>query len=100
MIAYDVAYKLLDDQTFQIRIRYAMLRTAAAILAEDPNVKKHQARVEWAQKALVEGLQMPFRQVLLNVITDPNVSNAGAAVSDAQIQAAVDALSTVLVAGG
>jgi hypothetical protein len=100
MIPYDIAYALLDDVTMQKRVLYARLRTAAFMLIEDPATPNHAARIAWANKALNEGLQMTLRQLMLHVITDPNVSAAGAAATDAQLQGAVDALQATMVAGG
>lgn len=100
MIAYKDAFALLDDGELQARVRYAILHSAAYILIEDKETVDHANRVDWAHKAFREQLQMPLRQVLLYVITDANVQTAGAAVTDVQLQGAVDAILPTLVAGG
>lgn len=100
MIAYIDAYELLGNESLQKRVLYARLHTAAFILIEDPQAPNHANRVDWANKAFKETLQMPLRQLLLYVITDANVAANGQNATDAQIQGAVDALLSNMIAGG
>lgn len=99
-IAYNIAYSLLDDPTLRDRVRYAILHSAAYVLIEDPATPDHADRIDWARKAFAEALQMPIRQVMVYVITDATVAQVGAAATDAQLQAAIDAAIPYLVLGG
>ena len=100
MIIYADAYDLLDNALFKKRVIYARLRTAAFILVENPTIPDHANRLDWAQKVLSDTVQMPIRNMLLYIITDPAVAQDGALVTDVALQAVVDNAVPKLIVGG
>jgi hypothetical protein len=97
MASYKDAATVANDATFQNRCMYAAKVTALAVMVESGGVLNHQARVDYGRKIL-DGA-VPASQLSWAAVTNPALNaaiNVGAAadfgVTDAQIQAAVNAV--------
>lgn len=82
---------LMADLAFRGRIKVACLKFATSILDEQPSVAGHPSRYRWAQNAGNIPDQEAAR-VQPMVVMDSAVQNAGAAIDDAGLQGAVEAV--------
>lgn len=88
------------DEDFYRRCRFALAKSAKAVLKEDAQTANHVARAAYA-KAIGEGNYNLIPAMYL-ICTDPTIEGANRlnAVTDAQLQAAVDACFNVLAGIG
>jgi hypothetical protein len=87
---YAASAALMIDMEFRGRVKVACIKFADFILLEDASVAAHNTRAKWANQTMV----MPdasASQVTPPVVMDPAVQEAGAAVTDAALQSAVEA---------
>ena len=88
-------YNLIDDQTMQDRVKYALYYQAAyevRLPATDQNV------LNWARAILVDNFNPSLRQIMIRFVAQPNVAAAGSAIDDATLQATIAALQADLIA--
>jgi hypothetical protein len=79
----------MSDQTFQGRIKVAVLKYADSIMIEASSVPAHNTRERWATQAM-QNPQMVASQIQPPTVMDPAVQQDGAAVTDVALQAAVE----------
>jgi len=88
-MTYEESSQLMVDMTFRGRVKVAALKYADSILNEAASVAGHTSRVRWATLTF----QTPdniAQQIQPPVVMDPAIQNAGAAIDDAALQAAVE----------
>jgi hypothetical protein len=79
----------MSDPAFQGRIKVAVLKFADSIMIEASSVPAHNTREKWAISTM-QNPQMVAAQIQPPTVMDPAVQTAGAAVTDAELQAAVE----------
>jgi len=82
---------LTADPEFRSRVKIAVLKYSDSILIEASSVPAHNTRVKWAQNAMQQP-DMVANQIQPPTVMDPAVQQDGAAVSDASLQGAVEAV--------
>jgi hypothetical protein len=88
-MTYAESAQLMSDMQFQGRVKVSALTFAAYIMNEPTSTPAHSSRVKWAQgcyanpNVVAINLQSP-------VVMTPEVQADGAAVSDANLQTAVE----------
>lgn len=88
-MTYTESAALMSDQTFQGRIKVAVLKFADSIMIEASSVPAHNTREKWAVQTM-QNPQMVASQIQPPTVMDPAVQQDGAAVTDAALQAAVE----------
>ena len=88
-LTYEESATLMSDLAFRNRILVACLTFANYIIGEDPITPAHNTRLRWAQTTFVSP-QAAAAQVQPEVVMDPVVQTDGAAVTDPQLQSAVE----------
>ena len=88
---YAASADLMNDQGFRGRVKVASLKYATYIVNEAPSVEAHSARYRWAQATFAQP-DMAAANITPMVVMDPSVQQDGAAVSDAALQSAVEAI--------
>lgn len=83
--------ELMQSPEFRGRVKVASLKFAQYIVNEAPNVEAHSARYRWAQNTFAQP-DMAAANITPMVVMDPSVQADGAAVSDASLQSAVEAI--------
>ena len=90
-MTYEESNTLMMDQAFRGRVKVSALKFAQYIVNEQPNVEAHSARYRWAQSVFTQP-DFVAAQITPMVVMDPSVQQDGAAVSDAALQTAVEAI--------
>jgi hypothetical protein len=90
-MTYTESAALMSDQTFRGRVKVACLKYADSIMIEASSVPAHNTREKWALNAM-QNPEMVAAQVQPPTVMDPAVQTDGAAVSDAALQGAVEAV--------
>lgn len=90
-LSYEQSSALMSDPTFRGRTKVACLKFAQYIVNEQPNVEAHSARYRWAQATFAQP-DFTAGNITPMVVMDPSVQADGAAVSDAALQSAVEAI--------
>lgn len=88
-LTYEQSAALMKDQTFRDRVSVACINFARYITDEAPNVPAHSTRIKWAQQTLVAP-EPTLNQVIPTVVMDGAVQADGTAISDANLQTAVE----------
>lgn len=88
-IAYAEISELMRDATFIGRTQVACLHYASYISGEDSTVPAHATRQRWA-RATFENVGTSVQQVMPVLVMDDKVQTAGAAITDADLQSAVE----------
>lgn len=88
-MTYEESAALMQDIAFRGRVKVACLKYADSIMIEASNVPAHNARYKWAQNAFMQP-DLVAMQVQPPTVMDPGVQSAGAAVTDAALQGAVE----------
>jgi len=88
-MTYDESSTLMTDMTFRGRIKVACLSFATYILNEAVSTPAHSSRVRWAQ-SVAQSPDMQASQVQPMVVMDTQVQADGAAITDANLQTAVE----------
>lgn len=88
---YDQSYALMSDAGFRGRVQVACLDFAQSITLEPTDSPAHNTRLKWAQ-SVYQSPPMVAAQVTPPVVMNPNVQQAGSAVTDDALQAAVQAV--------
>lgn len=90
MATYLELAALLKNTDFSTRVRFAGYVHAAFILQQQNS--SAQARA-FAERILFSNLQrLKWEEILLRVVLDPTVRNLGAGATDAELQAAYEAV--------
>jgi len=95
-MTYEESATLMNDVTFRGRVKVAALTFATSIMNEEPTVTAHNARLRWAQMtynqpdAVAQQIQPP-------TVMDPAVQTNGSAITDAALQASVEAVVNKLI---
>jgi len=88
-MTYEESAALMKDAAFRDRIGIACLTYARYITDEAPTTAAHSTRIRWAQQTLVSP-DVAVQQVTPTVVMDGAVQQDGAAISDANLQVAVE----------
>ena len=88
-LSYQEQSELMRDGVFQGRIKVAALSFSQYILNELPNVQGHTSRYRWAQQT-AQAPDSMAQQLQPLVVMDGAVQSAGANVTDAALQSAVE----------
>jgi hypothetical protein len=86
---YAASDALMNDATFKGRVKCACLKFADYILGEAPNVPAHNTRVKWANNT-VTSPDAAATRTTPTVVMDAAVQDAGATITDAALQTAVE----------
>lgn len=90
-MTYEESAALAQDPIFRGRCKMAALKYADSIFIEAPSVPAHNSRYRWAQQTFAQP-DLIAMQVQSPTVMDPGVQSAGAAVTDAALQGAVEAV--------
>ena len=88
-IDYAASSALMHDPTFIGRTEIACLKYATYISNEPADVPAHATRMRWAQ-ATVQSSTQSVSQIMPVLIWDDKVQEAGAAITDPDLQIAVE----------
>lgn len=88
-LSYEQTFTLMSDATFRGRVNIACVNFARYITDEPANTPAHSTRVKWAQNTLVNP-ETAVNQVIPTVVTDAAVQTDGAAITDPNLQTAVE----------
>jgi hypothetical protein len=80
---------LMNDLEFRGRIKVACLKFGTYIIDEPTSIPAHSTRVRWAQNTAINPDQAAM-QIQPMVVMDPQVQAEGPAISDAELQTAVE----------
>jgi hypothetical protein len=90
-MTYEESAALMNDIPFRGRIKVSALKYADSILIEANTVPAHNTRLRWAQQCM-QSPDMVAQNLQPPVVMDPAVQTAGADITDAALQAAVEAV--------
>jgi hypothetical protein len=88
-IDYKATFELMNDVDFDGRTRIACLHFASYIDGEADNVPAHNTRMKWAQ-ATFKNPDVAANTIMPILVMDPKVQAAGAAITDVDLQSAVE----------
>lgn len=88
-ITYKETSDLMHDQEFDGRTRVACLHYASYISGEDEAVPAHATRMRWA-RGVFENPDVAAAAVMPVLVMDDKVQAAGAAISDTDLQSALE----------
>jgi hypothetical protein len=88
-LSYDDSANLMQDSGFKGRIKVACLHFASYISGEDPGTPAHNTRYRWAINTM-NAPDTAAANVTPTVVMDPNVQAEGSAISDTDLQTAVE----------
>lgn len=88
-LTYEESASLMADFAFRGRIKVACLSYSTYILNEPPSTDGHSARYRWAQQ-VVQVPEQVATSVQPMVVMDAAVQDAGADITDAALQSAVE----------
>jgi hypothetical protein len=86
---YATTADLMKDEAFIGRVQVACLQYATYIYEEPTSTPAHSTRVRWCQQTMASPVTSAV-QVMPAVVIDPAVQEAGAAITDDALQAAVE----------
>jgi hypothetical protein len=89
-MTYEETNNLRNDQNFRGRVSVACVHFANYIIDEPGSVPAHSTRTKWAQGTLANP-DLAVAQCIATVVNDQAVQTAGgAAITDADLQTAVE----------
>jgi hypothetical protein len=88
-MTYTESSALMQDIEFRGRVKVACLKFADSIMIEASNVPAHNSRYKWAQQTFQQP-DLVAMQVQPPTVMDGAVQLAGAAITDAALQGAVE----------
>jgi len=88
-IDYKTASDLMHDADFNGRTRIACLTYAAYIVDEATDVPAHTTRLKWAQNTFAAS-ENAVNEIMPILIMDDKVKTSGAAITDSDLQSAVE----------
>lgn len=86
---YTESAALMQNADFRGRIKVAVLKYSGFIQIEPPETMAHNSRYRWAQSAAQQP-DLTAQQLQPMVVMDPQVQLEGEAVTDAELQTAVE----------
>jgi hypothetical protein len=86
---YTQTADLMNDVAFRGRVKVACLKFADYIFGEPNDTPAHMTRAKWASNTYANPEQSAM-QVTPGVVMDPAVQTDGAAITDVDLQAAVE----------
>lgn len=95
-MTYTESAALMTDMTFRGRVKVACLKFADSIMIEAPTAAAHNARLRWASTCFQQPDQVAATTAPPTVM-DSAVQAAGAEVTDAALQGAVEAVVNKLI---
>lgn len=81
---------LMSDASFSQRTQIACLHYASYISGEDRSVAAHNTRLKWASQVFTAP-NIAAAQIMPVLVMDQKVQDAGAAITDPDLQSAVEA---------
>lgn len=88
-LSYTESAQLMQDLTFQNRIKVACLKFAEYIDGEATDTPAHNTRMKWAA-TVIQNPQQQASNIQPPVVMDPAVQEQGPTISDAELQTAVE----------
>jgi hypothetical protein len=88
-MTYDESALLMTDLTFKGRVKVASLKYADSIMIEPTSTAAHSSRLRWAQNCFTQPDTVAW-QIQPPTVMDPAVQLAGAEITDAALQGAVE----------
>ena len=88
-LTYQTSADLMRDASFNSRIKVACLHFADYIAGEAPTTPAHKTRIKWAQ-TVTDSPDGAASRIVSVVVMDPQVQSDGAAITDANLQTAVE----------
>lgn len=88
-LSYEESAALMQDATFRGRVKVACINFARYITDEPSSTPAHSTRIKWAQQTLVNP-ETAVNQVTPTVVMDGQVQTDGAAITDPNLQTAVE----------
>jgi|SRR6185369_748279 len=88
-LTYTASAALMADVDFVNRVKVACLRYADFIFNEAINTPAHSTRIRWAQNT-TESPDHAAQTLTPPVVMDPKVQQDGAAITDTNLQSAVE----------
>lgn len=88
-IDYLASNALMFDENFRGRSRVACLHYATYISGEAASVPAHATRMRWAQQTIANP-DTSLAQIMTTLVMDDKVQTAGAAITDPDLQSAVE----------
>ena len=95
-MTYTESADLMKDQVFIGRVKVSGLSYSNYILNESPDVQGHSARYRWAQKFSSQP-DIEAHAITPMVVMDAAVQSAGADITDAALQSAVEGVVNKIV---
>jgi hypothetical protein len=89
-LTYAQSAALMTDATFVSRVKVAVLKYAGAIMVEATSATHHNARHRWAVSVTM-GPDSAAQAIAAPTVMDPQVQLDGGAITDAALQASVEA---------
>ena len=99
-MAYIDTFNAAEDAGFQGRCLVATWLAARDILAEAPETEDHVARLDWANRVLVERTNLTPRQLAVQVLQNSTIAANPTGASDGDIQFQVNSVIATLVRVG
>lgn len=88
-LTYEDSAALMNDPAFRGRVKVACLKFATYIMDEAPSVPAHSTRIKWAQQTTANP-EVSATQIIPTVVMDGQVQADGAAITDPNLQTAVE----------
>ena len=88
-LTYEQSATLMADEEFRGRTQVACLKYATYIVDEPPSTPAHATRIKWAQSTMVAP-QTAAMIIQPTVVMDGAVQQDGAAITDEDLQSAVE----------
>lgn len=88
-MTYEESATLMKDAVFQSRIKVGCLHYADYISDEPANTPAHNTRYRWAQNTM-NAPDVTASNIAPTVVMDDKVQTSGAAITDADLQIAVE----------
>ena len=88
-LTYEESASLMQDGVFMGRVKVACLTYARYIVDEPSNVPAHSTRIRWAQATMMSP-DAAAQQITPTVVMDGQVQADGAAITDENLQIAVE----------
>ena len=89
-MTYEEVAALQNDMVFRGRVKVAAIKYADSIVIEPGSTPAHTSRLKWSNLCYQAPDQQAM-QIQQFVVWDPSVQAAGSAVTDAELQGAVEA---------
>ena len=95
-LSYAESADLMRDAAFISRIKVACLNYSAYIYGEASNTVAHSSRLRWATN-VAQAPDVAANNIAPTVTMDPVVQEKGAAITDTELQTAVEAAANKII---